>query len=152
MLYEQFKKLKVRGNIIPLRVQTNDFYKALVNASKYSNEVNVINYQKEYIQTQLNYINDEHDELDRIFKIKVNQFTYRNKEEAEELVKRLHEAGQKVVIGSGLVVRFAKELGMEGILWFGKESVGLAVDIAFNSKDSRAKQPEKAKLYFRKLQ
>jgi propionate catabolism operon transcriptional regulator len=132
MLYEQFKKLKVRGNIIPLRVQTNDFYKALVNASKYSNEVNVINYQKEYIQTQLNYINDEHDELDRIFKIKVNQFTYRNKEEAEELVKRLHEAGQKVVIGSGLVVRFAKELGMEGILWFGKESVGLAVDIAFN--------------------
>lgn len=132
MLYEQFKKLKVRGNIIPLRVQTNDFYKALVNASKYSNEVNVINYQKEYIQTQLNYINDEHDELDRIFKIKVNQYTYRNKEEAEELVKRLHEAGQKVVIGSGLVVRFAKELGMEGILWFGKESVGLAVDIAFN--------------------
>ncbi|MDQ0884485.1 sigma 54-interacting transcriptional regulator [Peribacillus sp. V2I11] len=132
MLFEQFKKLKVRGNIIPLRVQTNDFYKALVEASKFSNEVNVINYQKEYIQTQRNYINDGHDELDHIFKIKVNQYTYRNKEEAYELVRRLHEEGQKVVIGSGLVVRLAKKFGMEGILWYGKESVGLVVDIAFN--------------------
>jgi len=132
MLYEQFKELKVRGNIIPLRVQTNDFYKALVKASEFSNEVNVINYQKNYIQTQLNYINDEHEELDKIFKMRVNQYTYTNYKEAEELVRRLHQIGQKVIIGSGLVVRFAKELGMEGILWFGNESVGLAVDIAFN--------------------
>lgn len=132
MLFEEFKKLGVRGNLIPLRVQTNDFYKALVKASKISNEVNVINYQKEYIQGKPENLAKMKEELDSIFKINMNQFTYVTEEDARNLVCKLKSEGQKVVIGSGLVVRLARELGMEGVLWYGKESVGLAADIAFN--------------------
>ncbi|WP_404328305.1 sigma 54-interacting transcriptional regulator [Mesobacillus maritimus] len=132
MLFEEFKKIGVRGNLIPLRVQTNDFYKALVKASKISNEVNVINYQKEYIQSKPENVIKMKEELDSIFKIKMNQYTYVTAEDASNLVRKLKSEGQKVVIGSGLIVRLAKELGMEGILWYGKESVGLAADIAFN--------------------
>jgi transcriptional regulator with PAS, ATPase and Fis domain len=132
VLFEKFKKLSVRGNLIPLRVQTNDFYKALVRASKIDNEVNVINYQKEYIQVEPENLNNITDDLDAIFKIKINQYTYGTAEDASKLVSRLKSEGKKVVIGSGLVVRLAKELGMEGVLWYGKESVGLSVDIAFN--------------------
>jgi transcriptional regulator with PAS, ATPase and Fis domain len=132
MLYEEFKKLNVRGNLIPLRVQTNDFYKALVKASKIDLEVNIINYQKEYIQIDPENLNRIREDLDAIFKIKINQYTFTTADDAGELVKRLYAEGQKVVIGSGLVGRLAQELGMEGVLWYGKESVGLAVDIAFN--------------------
>jgi transcriptional regulator with PAS, ATPase and Fis domain len=132
VLFEKFKKLNVRGNLIPLRVQTNDFYKALVKASKINNEVNVINYQKEYIQVEPENLNGITDDLDAIFKIKINQYTYDTAEDASKLVSRLNSEGKKVVIGSGLVVRLAKEQGMEGVLWYGKESVGLSVDIAFN--------------------
>ncbi|MFB3167557.1 sigma 54-interacting transcriptional regulator [Neobacillus sp. 179-C4.2 HS] len=132
MLYEEFKKLNVRGNLIPLRVQTNDFYKALVKASKINQEVNIINYQKEYIQIDPENLNRIREELDSIFKIKINQYTFTTADDAGELVKRLYAEGQKVVIGSGLVGRLAKDLGMEGVLWYGKESVGHAVDIAFH--------------------
>ncbi|MGM0904546.1 MAG: sigma 54-interacting transcriptional regulator [Bacillota bacterium] len=132
MIFEEFKKLGVRGNLIPLRVQTNDFYKALVKASKISNEVNVVNYQKEYIQIKPENLARMREELDSIFKIKMNQYTYVTEEDAYNLVNQLKSEGQKVVIGSGLIVRLAREFGMEGILWYGKESVGLAADIAFN--------------------
>jgi transcriptional regulator with PAS, ATPase and Fis domain len=132
MLYEEFEKLNVRGNLIPLRVQTNDFYNALVEASRISNEVNVINYQKEYIQMNPENLNKITQCLDDIFKIKINQHTFGSAEDARKLVERLKAEGQKVVIGSGLVGKLAKDLGMEGVLWYGKESVGLAVDIAFN--------------------
>ncbi|MCM3587866.1 sigma 54-interacting transcriptional regulator [Mesobacillus maritimus] len=132
MLFEDFKEIGVRGNLIPLRVQTNDFYKALVKARKICNEVNVVNYQKEYIQPLPENIPNMREDLDSIFKIKLNQYTYVTIEDASNLVKKLKEDGQKVVIGSGLIVKLARDLGMEGILWYGKESVGLAVDIAFN--------------------
>jgi transcriptional regulator with PAS, ATPase and Fis domain len=132
VLFEKFKNLNVRGNLIPLRVQTNDFYKALVKASKIDNEVNIINYQKEYIQVEPENLNSITDDLDAIFKIKINQYTYGTAEDASKLVSRLKSEGKKVVIGSGLVVRLAKEQGMEGMLWYGRESVGLSVDIAFN--------------------
>jgi transcriptional regulator with PAS, ATPase and Fis domain len=132
VLFEKFKKLNVRGNLIPLRVQTNDFYKALVKASNIDNEVNVINYQKEYIQVEPENLKNITDDLDAIFKIKINQYTYDTAEDASKLVSKLKSEGKKVVIGSGLVVRLAKEQGMEGVLWYGKESVGLSVDIAFN--------------------
>jgi transcriptional regulator with PAS, ATPase and Fis domain len=132
MLFEEFKKLNVRGHIIPMRVQSNDFFKALVKASKITNEVNVINYQKEYIQTKTEDIKWVNESIEAIFKIKINQHTYVTTEDVTNLVHRLKAEGQKVVIGSGLVVRIARELGMEGVLWYGKESVGLAVDIAFN--------------------
>ncbi|NWQ42845.1 sigma 54-interacting transcriptional regulator [Bacillus sp. EB106-08-02-XG196] len=132
MLFEDFKRLNVRGHIIPMRVQSNDFFKALVKASKISNEVNIINYQKEYIQTKTEDIEWINESIEAIFKIKINQLTYVTIEDVTKLVQRLKADGQKVVIGSGLVVRFAREHGMEGVLWYGKESVGLAVDIAFN--------------------
>jgi transcriptional regulator with PAS, ATPase and Fis domain len=132
MLFEDFKKLNVRGHIIPMRVQSNDFFKALVKASKITNEVNVVNYQKDYIQIKTEDIKWMNESIEAIFKIKINQHTYVTTEDVTKLVHRLKAEGQKVVIGSGLVVRLARDLGMEGVLWYGKESVGLAVDIAFN--------------------
>ncbi len=132
MLFEEFKQIGVRGNLIPLRVQTNDFYKALVKASRITNEVNLVNYQKEYIQPIPDHALNMRGDLESIFKIKVNQYTYVTAEDASNLVNKLKSEGQKVVIGSGLIVKLARDLGMEGILWYGIESVGLAVDIAFN--------------------
>ncbi|WP_158599085.1 sigma 54-interacting transcriptional regulator [Planococcus salinus] len=137
MLYEEFKRLGVRGHLIPLRIQTADFLNALAKASETDCEVNLINYREEYIRSSKDDLKFDEKQLENIFKIKINQHTYITAEDAEELVYKLKEEGQKVVVGSGLVVKLARDLGMRGVLWYGSESVNLLVDIAFNVLEAK---------------
>lgn len=124
-IYKVFKEIKVRGHIIPLRVQTNDFFKALAEASNAGKEINIINYNEEF----LNY---DQVELERVFHVKINQYTFTSSETAEALIDKLVENKQNIVIGSGLIVSLAQAKGMHGFMWYGSESVKLAVNIAFN--------------------
>jgi propionate catabolism operon transcriptional regulator len=124
-IYKVFKEIKVRGHIIPLRVQTNDFLKALTAASSVGKEINIVNFNEEF----LNY---DQAVLERVFHVKINQYTFTSSETAEALIDELVELKQSIVIGSGLIVSLAQAKGMHGFMWYGSESVKLAVDIAFN--------------------
>lgn len=129
VLAERLKKLNVRGYIVPLRVQTQDFIKALMEASKYSKKVCVVNYYKEFINEDKNY---NEVKLKEILGLNIEQHVYTSAEHAEEVVKELSKDTQNVIIGSGLIVNLAKKHGMKGILWYDQETIQLAVGIAFD--------------------
>lgn len=129
VLAERLKKLNVRGYIVPLRVQTQDFIKALMEASKYSKKVCVVNYYKEFINEDKNY---NEVKLKEILGLNIEQYVYTSAENAEEVVKELSKDTQNVIIGSGLIVNLAKKHGMRGILWYDQETIQLAVGIAFD--------------------
>ncbi|GAK00569.1 PrpR N-terminal domain-containing protein [Geomicrobium sp. JCM 19055] len=76
-------------------------------------------------------------ELEKVFQLKINQYHYQDSEGAEHLIRELKRQGQLIVIGSGLITNLAKQNGMNGILWYGKESIHQAVSIAFNLLQSR---------------
>lgn len=124
-IFEVFKKINVRGQLVPLRVQTSDFLKALGQAALVGEEVNIINYKEVFLKNDLA-------ELERVFNVKIHQYYYPDTESADALIDELLEKKQSIVIGSGLIVSKALEKGMKGFIWYGKESVKVAVDIAFN--------------------
>ncbi|MEW9673537.1 sigma 54-interacting transcriptional regulator [Ammoniphilus sp. 3BR4] len=129
-IYEVFKKINVRGHLIPLRVQTIDFLNALTQAASVGKEVNIINYQEIYLK--------EHSaDLERVFNIKIHQHSYHDGESADALINELAVKKQSIVIGSGLIVSKAMNKGMKGFIWYSKESIKLAVDIAFNVLSAR---------------
>jgi PAS domain S-box-containing protein len=123
-IYNVFKAENVPGQFVPIRLQVNDFLTALLMGSQYSDEVNIINY-RDYI------IDKKIDQLASIFQIKLHQYTYETWEDAEAIISELKENNHSVVIGAGLITGLAKENGMHGIVWYGEESINLAVDIAF---------------------
>ncbi|WP_180316967.1 sigma 54-interacting transcriptional regulator [Cytobacillus kochii] len=124
-IYEEFKKRHVRGHLIPFRVQTNEFLKALNQAVRLGNEINIINYKEKFFKEDLS-------DLENLLNIKINQYSYPNVESIDDLIDKLVANKQKSVIGSGLIVSKAIKKGLSGFIWYGRESVKQAVDIAFN--------------------
>ncbi|TDK64073.1 AAA family ATPase [Bacillus salipaludis] len=124
-IYEVFKKINVRGQLVPMRVQTSDFFKALNQAAMVGNEVNIINYKEVFLK-------NDTEELERIFNIKIHQYYYTDTEGTDVLIDELIEKNQSIVIGSGLIVSKAIKKGLKGFIWYGEESIKVAVDIAFN--------------------
>lgn len=129
-IYKIFKELNVRGQMVPVKVQINDFLNALSTAKQYGDEVNIVNYKTKFLQKN-------EAELEQIFKIKINQYAYESEEHAKAIIAELAKQGQSIVIGSGLVTNLAEKHGMRGILWYGEESIQQAVSIAFNILQSR---------------
>ncbi|MEK3937094.1 sigma 54-interacting transcriptional regulator [Sporosarcina sp. FSL W7-1349] len=133
VLAERLRSMNVRGRIIPLRLQTKDFLNALIEASNYSKKICIVNYYKEFIES--NTVNDQH--LNNILGLNIQQRVYTTREHAAEVIQSLSADKDLVVIGSGLIVNMAKEAGMQGVLWYGDETIKLAVDIAFNILNAR---------------
>ncbi|MFM1653799.1 sigma 54-interacting transcriptional regulator [Brevibacillus sp. B_LB10_24] len=129
-IYEVFKEINVRGQLVPLRVQTADFLNALTQAARVGNEINIINYKEIFLK-------NDPSELEKVFDIKINQYYYKDSESANMLIEELAQKNQSIVIGSGLIVLKAIYRGMKGFIWYGKESVKLAVDIAFHILSAR---------------
>ncbi len=129
ILAERLRKLNVRGQLVPLRVQTQDFIKALVKASKYSGQICIINYYKEFI-TEDTYFSEEG--LKGLLGLNIQQYVYNSTEHAEEVIKILSKDTKNVIIGSGLIVNLAKKYGLHSVLWYGQETIQLSVNIAFD--------------------
>jgi len=129
VLAERLRQLKVRGHIVPLRVQTQDFIKALLEASCYSKQICIVNYYKEFLEQDA-YLGES--KFDDLFGLNIKQFVYKSKEHAEEVVQKLSEDKSNVIIGSGLIVDFAKHCGMHSVLWYGEKTIELSVSIAFD--------------------
>lgn len=129
-IYQVFKRLNVRGQMVPVRVQINDFIEALSQAKQYGNEINIINFNKKFLV-------DEIEHLEKVFDFKIHQYVYNTLDQARNLIRQLKNEGQSIVIGSGLITSIAKNNGMHGILWYGKESIRQAVDVAFNILQAR---------------
>lgn len=133
VLAERLKELNVRGYIVPLRVQTQDFIKALIRASKYSKKVCIVNYYKEFISEETKegaYFDKQ--QMTGLLDLNIQQHVYTSAEHAEEVVRALSEDTQNVIVGSGLIVNLAKKHGLHGVLWYDRETIQLAVSIAFD--------------------
>ncbi|MFC4801618.1 sigma 54-interacting transcriptional regulator [Neobacillus sp. GCM10023253] len=129
-IYKVFKDQNDRGQFVPIRLQVNDFLDAIQKGCQYSNEVNLINFNDYIIDRKI-------DQFESLFQVKIHQYTYETWEEAEAIIAQLKENRQSVVIGAGLITGLAKENGMHGIVWFGEESINLAVDIALGILNAR---------------
>lgn len=129
VLAERLKKLNIRGQIVPLRVQTQDFFKALIEASKFSKQICIVNYYDEFIENE--HLAEEVNLAD-LFGMNIRQYIYNSKEHAEEVIKKLSKDTKNVVIGSGLIVNLAKSNGLHSVLWYSEKTIELAVSIAFD--------------------
>ena len=129
VLAERLRELKVRGHLVPLRVQSQDFIKALVKASDYSGEICIVNYYKEFIAEDP-YLKEEG--LKEKLGLNLKQYVYTSAVHAEEVIKILSQNQHRIIVGSGLIVKLAEKYGLNGVLWYGQETIKLAIDIAFD--------------------
>lgn len=137
-IYEAFKENGVRGKIVPIRVQSNDFIRALIKARQYGDEVNIVNYKRNYLP----YTNAD---LEKLFQVTIHQYTYHDREEAETIIDEFEENGKNIVLGAGLITNLARQRGLTGIELYGKESVHVALDTAFNIIEVRLEEISNSK-------
>ncbi|MDQ7864145.1 PrpR N-terminal domain-containing protein [Peribacillus frigoritolerans] len=83
-IFEEFLERKVIGHLIPFRVQTTDFLKALNQAVRLGNEINIINYKEMFFKYDLS-------DLEKSLNIRINQYYYSNVESVDSLLNELVE-------------------------------------------------------------
>lgn len=129
VLAERLKELKMRGHIVPLRVQTHDFIEALMQASTFSKQICIVNYYKEFLDESSEFNESSFNEL---MGLHVKQFVYKSTENAEEVIRQLSKDSKNVIVGSGLITNLAKRYGLHGVLWYSEKTIELSVAIAFD--------------------
>lgn len=141
VMAERLRKLKVRGQIVPLRVQTTDFFNALLEASRQSQNICIVNYYKEFMPEKI-----ETEQMKELTNLNISQYVYTSAEHAHEVLEELAQENRDlVVIGSGLVVNAALDKGLKGVLWYSDETIKLAVDIAFDILKAKVKEQSNQK-------
>lgn len=137
-IYEDFKENNIRGQIVPIRVHSNDFISALIRARQYGDVINIVNYRKPYLPHDIA-------DLESLFRIRIRQYIYRDGEEANQLIHQFAEEGNNIVIGAGHITSLAKKRGMHGIELYGSLSVQVALEAAFHIIEARLQEISNAK-------
>ncbi|HEY4369104.1 MAG TPA: propionate catabolism operon regulatory protein PrpR [Steroidobacteraceae bacterium] len=70
-------------------------------------------------------------QFDELFRLGIEQRSYRTEDEARDCVRELRTKGIDVVVAPGLVVDLAEEAGMHGVFVYSTDAVREAIDDAF---------------------
>lgn len=109
-----YLKSHVSVPVIIVKVSGFDVMQALAKAREISHKVGIINYQK---------IIPSLDEFQRNFGLRIEQRSYITAEDARAQLKSLKAMGINVVVGAGLIMDLAQELGMTGIFIYSTETI-----------------------------
>lgn len=114
-----FLKARIDAPVVLVKVSGFDILHALQKAKEISGRIAVFSYQA---------ISAELEEVKELLKVDIEQCFYTNAEDAREGVGRLKEAGFRVIVGSSMVNRLAREAGLEAVFLYSAEGVRRAVD------------------------
>ncbi|MEX6425258.1 propionate catabolism operon regulatory protein PrpR [Providencia manganoxydans] len=109
-----YLKSHVSVPVIIVKVSGFDVMQALAQAREISHKVGIINYQK---------IIPSLDEFQKNFGLRIEQRSYITAEDARAQLKSLKAMGINVVVGAGLIMDLAQELGMTGIFIYSTETI-----------------------------
>jgi propionate catabolism operon transcriptional regulator len=129
-IYEVFRDLHMRGQLVPIRLQASDFIRGLAEAKRLGQEVNIVNYRKTFFPVDIR-------NAEELFQLNIHQYVYDTRESIERLIGKFKQEGQTIVLGNGRVARIAKEHGLHGIVLYGDESIREAVNAAYNILKAR---------------
>lgn len=85
--------------------------------------------------------------FERLFDFAIRQRSYRTEEEARSCVRELQDDGIAVVVGSGLAVDVAEQLGLTGLFLYSMDAVREALDDAVEvARAARIQQAKRERL------
>ena len=125
--------------VVEIKVTGYDLLLALKEAKKYSNKVSIVTHNNNKIQ----HLHEIHD----ILTISVEQLSYNNPFEAEKIINKLFKEGVDNIIGPGLVLEIARNLGMHATLIYSEDGVNRALATAISIAQSKKKESEKAERF-----
>ena len=111
----------VRTPVTLVRVSGFDLFRALVRASEHDRSVALLTHQD---------VGPELSEAQQLIEIDIAERHYTSPADAEQTVRELVGAGQRVLLGSSLVMDLAKQHGVTGIFIYSEGSVRTALDEA----------------------
>lgn len=109
-----YLKSHVSVPVIIVKISGYDVMQALAKAREISHNVGIISYQK---------IIPSLDEFQRNFGLHIEQRSYITAEDARAQLKSLKAIGINVVVGAGLIMDLAHEVGMTGIFIYSTETI-----------------------------
>ena len=123
--------------VVLVKVGGFDLMQALAQARRLSGRIGLLTYEG---------MAPDLARFDRLFDFDVIQRAYRTEDEARLRVKELQQAGVEVVVGSGVAVDVAEQLGLTGLFLYSMDAVREALDDAVEV--ARAARIEQAKRDF----
>jgi len=120
--------------VVLVKVGGFDLMQALAQARRLSGRIGLLTYEG---------MAPDLARFDRLFDFDVVQRSYRTEDEARACVRELQQAGVEVVVGSGVAVDVAEQLGLTGLFLYSMDAVREALDDAVEV--ARAARIEQAK-------
>ena len=120
--------------VVLVKVGGFDLMQALAQARRLSGRIGLLTYEG---------MAPDLARFDRLFDFDVLQRSYRTEDEARACVRELQQAGVEVVVGSGVAVDVAEQLGLTGLFLYSMDAVREALDDAVEV--ARAARIEQAK-------
>lgn len=120
--------------VVLVKVGGFDLMQALAQARRLSDHIGLLTYEG---------MAPDLARFDRLFDFDVVQRSYRTEDEARACVRELQQAGVEVVVGSGVAVDVAEQLGLTGLFLYSMDAVREALDDAVEV--ARAARIEQAK-------
>ncbi|MDX1668105.1 MAG: PrpR N-terminal domain-containing protein, partial [Limnobacter sp.] len=129
-----FLENQLEAPLVSVRADGFDVMQALATARDVTDQIGLVSYQSAF---------DELTRFTRAFELNIPTRTYRTPEDARDAVRELSRLGLKAIVGPGLVNEIAREMGMEGILIYSRQSVLKAFDEAIRLAGARASSTTK---------
>lgn len=107
--------------VVLVKVTGFDVMQALARARRISSRIALVSYARPVL---------EFERFKNAFGLDVGQWSYRNAQDAEDLVQMLRQRGIEAVVGPGLVTELAEKSGMAGIFLYSHDSVHAAFETA----------------------
>ncbi len=117
---DRLNKLGLNATIVPIKMNTHDFQKAIITAYEHEpgKQVKVVVFGQKY--TGIEFIQD-------YLKLQFEQNVFDNDEDIEAYIRELRNQGYKTVVGASYVGEVAQKYGMMGISLFSENSIRAAI-------------------------
>lgn len=109
--------------VVLVKVTGFDVMQALARARRVSSRIALVSFER---------LSAEFERFKAAFGLTVEQHTYRDAQEAEDLVLTLRDDDVEAIVGPGLVTELAERAGMTGIFLYSQDSVRAAFETALD--------------------
>lgn len=103
----EYIKNSVDIPVVSIPVTTFDIMRSLYSAKEIANEIALFTYKKTVFGKK---------DIEKILRIKIHEFTFESENDIEQNMKKVRDAGIKVMIGGAPAVKIAEKYGIKGIL------------------------------------
>lgn len=119
----EYLRSRIDKPVVLIQPDGFDLMQALARARRHSNRIGVVSYGRELPGFSV---------FKQQFGLEIEQRSYRNAEEARDLVAELINMGCGAIVGTGFIAELADRAGVAGILMYSSESIRQAFEHAID--------------------